>query len=663
MCGACAGESTSKDELPDPFVNPPKSPYYDAHQRRRPSRPAHIIKESWRLLLVVATIGVASWLTGRRVSWLKADPEQEGDHKLYRQEGERRQIGVPLGLNLTRPAELFWQSYREVLLFDGADVTVSESQSESQSQSPSQKKQYGNSDSNNHNNKGEVQNDWFGDVNVETMLIGEMWSKVEKPVVVKSKDGRRVVEDHSRDDEFHGNKVLRLKAYEKMQLDIAVRAAALRNASREFDRVLGHRARLVQEFMQKGMVWQRRGGQQTVGDTGFTEQQLQQLAKDATAGGGALGHREPVGPGSQGSVFTDGGNGTAPLGLENLATYDSATARSLARTAELLMKELVRQHALLLERLEDGDDGNADGLGAALHRICEVTLPMARRAEGRFLNDLVRASLAAAEHGAAARWRDEKRGGAVHDLEQRICALDAHRAAMRIGVGWLEKRFQIPKKSTQQKLVPAGGGKGGEEEEEEDDWYLRVSETKVRHGHRGRGHVVLHVPELFVWVQGAMELLGAWSTVLMDVEEGVLIALRRKEIAEEKKKMEQEKDEGIDAAQQVDDNGVGTAASSGEFDYEASWQRWKQRNCGATSCYDEATPAARLRHLLGGVMAEKKPLAGEAWDERDRLPDWDVRVWKGIYEKACCQKAALANILKHGEKTPDFPADIRPTRR
>lgn len=623
--------------------------------------------------VVIPGRGAPSGQTGDQEQQEQQQKQQQKQEQ--KQEVERRQIGVPLGLNLTRPAESFWQGYREVLLLDGADVTVSTPQSEPQSQTQSQTQSRKKQD---NINKGQGGNDWFNDVNAETMLIAEMWSKVEKPVVAKDDYVRRVdwtVEDHSQDDGFLGNKVLQVKAYERIQLDIAVRAATLRNASREFDRILGHRTRVIQEFMQRGMVWQRRSGllsggnQQTVGDTGLTEKQLQQMAKDATGGGAPGQLRTPDGAASNGgSVITDGVNGTTPLGLENLATYDNATARSLAGTVSRLIDNLVHQHAKLLERFEgDGDEnrsGNGNGMNG-LHYICEVTLPWARRAEGRFVEGLVKASLSASEHGAAARWRDEKRGGAIRVLEERICALDARRAEMRKGLEWLEARFKIPKKTTPHGVQVRGSQEDDPEMEDDDEWYLRMSKTKVRHGHGAKEELV-HVPELFVWVQSAMELLNAWSTVLMDVEEGVLMALRRKEIAEEKKLIAEKTQDngGIGATtdQQAADGKGGDGTTSSGFDYEASWQRWKQRNCGGTSCYDVATPAARLRHLFGGTENNKKPLAGEAWDERDRFPDWEVGVWKGIYEKACCQEAALANILKHGETTPDYPVDMGRTR-
>ncbi|KAI1329288.1 hypothetical protein F5Y16DRAFT_418145 [Xylariaceae sp. FL0255] len=127
------------------------------------------------------------------------------------------------------------------------------------------------------------------------------------------------------------------------------------------------------------------------------------------------------------------------------------------------------------------------------------------------------------------------------------------------------------------------------------------------------------------WLSDAKELLQSWATVLIDAQEGVLFSLRTKELEN---------------------------VWPGPVDYKASWDTWKTRNCGRTSCYDQFSYSGYFKRLF----LERKPMAGVALDEAK----WSRAVggeplrgiWRGVYEKACCEDGKLAELLKFGSKQP-----------
>ncbi|RYP38344.1 hypothetical protein DL768_010795 [Monosporascus sp. mg162] len=543
------------------YGEPPPSPYYQAHIRPRRPLPARLLLGGWPYALLVAALAVGIYWTSRipppspppdvmapeqsSSSPLPPPPPQQQTQTQTQQKQtwqqkvvERthtRQLGAPLGLNLTRDAEPFWQGYREVLLA--------------------------------HTDEEYYGAFGFDEVDADTVLIAEMWSKVEKT---------RERGDGGVDE----------KKYERMARDVHVRGAALRNASAEFAHFLGNRTLVVREFLRRGVA----------AGSSFPESELEKL-------GLLLNNTDNS---SSSSNTTAGGPPTVPtLSLNELPNYDNRSVEALARTAEGLMAELVRQHQALFRPIEHG-----------VERICRLTLPAARAAEARVVGALV----AASGGQGAELWRErhEKEhghgGSAIKKLEHDVCELDRKHAAMRRALGWLPSRFATLR------------GR-------------HLEKVRVRDA-RGRARETV---ELLFWVQSAVELLNAWSTVLMDVEEGVLIGLRKKGIAEEKARR------AAEAAEAAEAGGDAVAV----VDYDQSWSRWKLENCGGTSCYDKDTALTRLKH----VFFQKKPLADEARDERERL-GWDVKLWKGIYEKTCCENGTLAKTLKYGKRTPEFQVEL-----
>ncbi|KAI0451912.1 hypothetical protein F5B21DRAFT_506824 [Xylaria acuta] len=127
------------------------------------------------------------------------------------------------------------------------------------------------------------------------------------------------------------------------------------------------------------------------------------------------------------------------------------------------------------------------------------------------------------------------------------------------------------------------------------------------------------------WLESAKELLHEWAAALLDVQEGVLFLLRRRELPREHRL---------------------TAY------YVAIWEAWLSRNCGGTSCYNAPGVMANVKNSVHWG----KPVANVAQDEADWIKslggDGMPRVWRGVYDKACCQASILRDRIQHGSNQP-----------
>ena len=602
MCGACVSDDMAGNTRAQPRPGPPpKSPYYESHFPKGPSLRTRILAWSMPCAILVAILASVIWYVNENVGItepaiqdvpleerLLIPPEEPLPNPLEEEplpfalpmaeieppippekkrlkiwsakKPYRRQVGIPLGLNLTRRAEPFWQGFRELLLLDNSTAE---------------------------------EGGWFDHVNDDTIRIAEMWSKVEKPDAAGQKASKGALSQ---------------KQYDLMERDIHVREAALRNISIEFSWFLGNQTLITREFLRGGAVIP--SGVSGLAAAGISDDQLGMI------GPHVLGY-------TNGSVDS---NGTTkpPLKLSDPTTYTDEAAGPPVRIAGYLMGKLVRQHAKLVAPLEPAGVGSG---GFGVERICFAMLPMARMAEERFVQRLV----AASSQGAL--WQARKSVDAVRTLERRICGIHHTHAEMRRALAWLENRF--PSLRGPAVVDDDEDGAGDALVDTKVKGYL--DKAVIRDG-RGKKKVV---PELFVWVKSAVELLGAWSTVLMDVQEGLLIAMRQRELRRQAREWE-----GGEGEQKAP---FGT-----QEDYEESWRQWKQRNCGATSCYEQTSAKARLKHVL--APGHGRPLANDAWDEHKYL-GWDIGIWKGVYEEACCGKGTLANVLKFGQRTPRFLAE------
>ncbi|KAI1826917.1 hypothetical protein F4861DRAFT_21348 [Xylaria intraflava] len=128
-----------------------------------------------------------------------------------------------------------------------------------------------------------------------------------------------------------------------------------------------------------------------------------------------------------------------------------------------------------------------------------------------------------------------------------------------------------------------------------------------------------------MWVKRARELLRGWTAVLVDIQEDTLITLRRE-----------------DANKRV--------LEMGDQNAVCSWDAWKSRNCGGTSCFGAPGIVNRIKAFFG----RGKPVAGAAVDEanwwKSAGGDARPRIWRGVYEKACCETETLSRLLRNGSR-------------
>ncbi|KAI0113524.1 hypothetical protein GGR51DRAFT_556672 [Nemania sp. FL0031] len=123
--------------------------------------------------------------------------------------------------------------------------------------------------------------------------------------------------------------------------------------------------------------------------------------------------------------------------------------------------------------------------------------------------------------------------------------------------------------------------------------------------------------------EAAKQLLKNWAVLLMDVQEGVLFKLRRRETRCQASRLED------------------------------TWEEWKRRNCGGTSCYDAPSIVRSVVRYKEVFIEEKRnPVADMARDEMDWakivVGDWTPQIWKSIYEDACCKVDSLSYRLQSG---------------
>lgn len=126
----------------------------------------------------------------------------------------------------------------------------------------------------------------------------------------------------------------------------------------------------------------------------------------------------------------------------------------------------------------------------------------------------------------------------------------------------------------------------------------------------------------------AKRLLQGWMNLMTGVQEGVLFTLRRKEV-------------------ESWDPGLRNAST-----YEATWEAWKSRNCGGTSCYDVPSVTGRVMRLF----LEGNPAADVAQDEARWMAKLGHRtpcIWQRLYEEACCKDGVVSHRLKNALPQPN----------
>ncbi|KAI1374786.1 hypothetical protein F4677DRAFT_156073 [Hypoxylon crocopeplum] len=122
------------------------------------------------------------------------------------------------------------------------------------------------------------------------------------------------------------------------------------------------------------------------------------------------------------------------------------------------------------------------------------------------------------------------------------------------------------------------------------------------------------------WRRNTRYILNNWHRMIMNSQHGILFSIRRRELK--------------------------AAEDLSYLELIVLWDYWKGRNCGGTSCYDADGNIARLLRI---IRMQWKPLAFRAKDELEwaRYRRGERRkVWRGVYEKACCVESTIADFLK-----------------
>ncbi|KAF2968677.1 hypothetical protein GQX73_g4931 [Xylaria multiplex] len=138
---------------------------------------------------------------------------------------------------------------------------------------------------------------------------------------------------------------------------------------------------------------------------------------------------------------------------------------------------------------------------------------------------------------------------------------------------------------------------------------------------RDQAQIEKDVDEL---LETAKELLRGWVRMLIEVQEGVLIMLRKRDIRSQ---------------------------APGTTRPETSWEAWKQRNCGGTSCYAAAGLMRSVARFLG--LRRRAEVARDEVRWLSSLGgDATPRISRDVYEVACCKDRELAHSLERGEIQP-----------
>ncbi|KAI1440698.1 hypothetical protein F5Y02DRAFT_340419 [Annulohypoxylon stygium] len=127
------------------------------------------------------------------------------------------------------------------------------------------------------------------------------------------------------------------------------------------------------------------------------------------------------------------------------------------------------------------------------------------------------------------------------------------------------------------------------------------------------------------WARAIDAYLTGWEKFVFGSDQGVLFVTRREHLKDMKN--------------------LSSAA------VESSWEAWKGRNCGGTSCYEEISEFPWLREWWYGPGAP--PVAERTLDENAFCKKLNGDVFKLpkvpqiVYDQACCQQNPLATFIKY----------------
>ncbi|KAI0469308.1 hypothetical protein F4859DRAFT_516244 [Xylaria cf. heliscus] len=259
--------------------------------------------------------------------------------------------------------------------------------------------------------------------------------------------------------------------------------------------------------------------------------------------------------------------------------------------------------------VEEGGRGNGT---AFLQEEEKEVLAALRFVARRITEELVRAHAelfkdldAAYEHMREAESADKELKGLINQMTKGRSGRGIWTSQMGISVGRLKRRMQ--KLLEKQETMAIGV-----------EWLQMQFPEDIESAPE-------KIADRAAWLESAKGLLREWAAALLDVQEGVLFLLRRRELPREKRLT---------------------------VNYVPTWEAWKRRNCGGTSCYDAPGAMANVK----SIVHLGKPIANVAQDEADWIRSLGgngrPRVWRGVYDKACCQTSVFGDRILHGSDQP-----------
>ncbi|XDG03585.1 hypothetical protein ABKA04_003200 [Annulohypoxylon sp. FPYF3050] len=175
------------------------------------------------------------------------------------------------------------------------------------------------------------------------------------------------------------------------------------------------------------------------------------------------------------------------------------------------------------------------------------------------------------------------------------------------------------------------------------DAHLQIHSSLIKTGYAyailpGKGNgFETYEESAIAWARAIDAYLTGWEKFVFGSDQGVLFATRREHLKDMKNL---------------------TSAA-----VESSWEAWKGRNCGGTSCYKEAGELSWLRGWWFGPGAS--PEAERTLDENAFCKKLNGDVFKlpkvpqSVYDQACCQQNPLAMFIKYAPADSLKKKDLR----
>ncbi|KAI1084617.1 hypothetical protein F5B20DRAFT_213034 [Whalleya microplaca] len=403
---------------------------------------------------------------------------------------------------------------------------------------------------------------WFGEVDNAGRAIGAMWEALPPPGAEAD------------------------AVYEGIKEGIWSRNVSLENARVEFDGFLAARHTIIRDLIGNSSMWRQAIDKRFPWSKDPGTENMFQIKE----------HFTPTHPNA---TITNLHIGSPE------ETHDPATLTALTDSAKRLMGRLMQTHHDLWEQ-QQGD--------LRLASAGRVHAAAALEAEAKFL-PLLKARVKSLPPQTGTRRRKPSRrnawkpafDGATARLRDRLEALRVRHEEMAESLALLRARFE--KETAAATSAPRGSDSG-------------FNALEGKGVSKPQDNPKTQKQELLAWASAARDMLTAWATLLLDVQEGVVLSLRRRDFVD---------------------------PSLAQLSRAQSWTRWKRRNCGATTCYAPSGLPFALWWAVGGRTLAFTARYERAWNA-EAGDGRVVNVWRGVYDKACCEDGELAQMLEWGTR-------------